>query len=71
MLGSYTDRVRDLALLSDELRVVLAIGRSLQVWDLESTYGARQREEHYTKAASIDGENKAALRKLHRLIFCC
>ena len=53
MLGSYTDRVRDLALLSDELRVVLAIGRSLQVWDLESTYGARQREEHGSAVTAV------------------
>ena len=53
MFDNYTDRVRDLALLSDELRVVLAIERSLQVWNLESSQSARWSVEHGSAVTAV------------------
>jgi hypothetical protein len=53
VFDNYTDRVRDLALLSDELRVVLAIERSLQVWNLESSQSARRSVEHGSAVTAV------------------
>ena len=53
VLGGYTGTVRDVALASDELHVVLAIGLSLQVWDLESTRATRRHEEYASRITAV------------------